>query len=144
MIIIEIVIITLYLSDFFERHKGSYYDSLTMVRTSNDIERCFLNGVITTVKDGKETLKTIVSLRKQYEYKIVSLGRKIPIAQKLLFFLFSNPVVSVNQASEHLGIGFAATSRLIDDFRRLGLLKEITGLSRNGLFVLSEYITLFK
>lgn len=138
---------TLYLSDFFERHKGAYYDFLTIARTSNNLEpwiKFFLTGVIDTAKNGKETLETIIVLRKQYEDKIISLGRKIPIAQKLLSFLFSNPVISVNQASEHLGIGFAAGSRLIADFQRLGLLKEITGLSRNRLFILSEYITLFK
>ena len=53
-------------------------------------------------------------------------------------------MISINQASEHLEIGFAAASRLIADFQRLGLLEEVTGLSRNRLFVLSEYITLFK
>jgi len=31
----------------------------------------------------------------------------------LLSSLFSNPVISVNQASEHLEVGFAAASRLI-------------------------------
>jgi len=116
-----------------------------MARTSNNLEqwiKFFLTGVIDTAKNGKETLKSIVGLCKQYEDKIVSLGRKMPIAKKLLSSLFSNPVISVNQASEHLEIGFAAASRLIADFQRLGLLKEVTGLSRNRLFVLSEYITL--
>src|SRR5207253_7997337 len=39
---------TLYLSDFFERNKGQYYDALTLFRTNNDIEhwlKFFLVGI---------------------------------------------------------------------------------------------------
>ncbi|MEI8175425.1 MAG: Fic family protein [Candidatus Omnitrophota bacterium] len=138
---------TLYLSDFFERHKGSYYDSLTVVRSSNDLDqwiKFFLTGMIETARSGKETLETIVKLRKRYEDKILMLGRKAKPAQQLLLFLFSHPVVSINQASEQLEVNFAAGSRMIADFQRLGLLKEVTGLSRNRLFSLSEYLVLFK
>ena len=46
--------------------------------------------------------------------------------------------------AKNLKIGFAATSRMFADFQRLGLLNEVTGHSRNRLFVLSEYLTLFK
>ncbi len=137
----------LYLSDFFERNKGSYYDSLSVVRASNNLDqwiKFFLSGVIDTAKNGKETLVTIVKLRKQYEDKIITMGRKAKMAQKLLLFLFSHPIVSIGHASDHLGVGFAAAGRLIADFQRVAFLKEVTGFSRNRLFSLSEYLALFK
>ena len=137
----------LYLSDFFERNKGSYYDSLSVVRASDNIDqwiKFFLSGFINTAKGGKETLEAIVRLRKRYDDKIITMGKKVKSAQKLLLFLFSHPIISIGQASEHLEIGFAATGRLIADFQRGGLLQEITGFSRNRLFVLSEYLSLFK
>ena len=74
----------------------------------------------------------------------MTLGRKAKIAQQLLLLLFSRPVISINQVSDGLDTGFAAASRLIADFQRLGLIKEVTGLSRNRLFALSEYFALFK
>jgi len=137
----------LYLSDFFERNKGSYYDALTVVRSSHDLDqwiKFFLSGVIATARNGKETLEAIVKMRKQYEEKIITLGRKAGTAQKFLLFLFSRPVISINQAAESLDIGYAASSRMIADFQRFGFLKELTGFSRNRLFALSDYLALFK
>jgi Fic family protein len=137
----------LYLSDFFERNKGSYYDALTVVRSSHDLDqwiKFFLSGVIATARNGKETLETIVKLRKRYEEKIITLGRKARTAQKFLLFLFSRPVISINQAAEYLNVGYAAGSRIITDFQRFGFLKEVTGFSRNRLFALSDYLALFK
>ena len=137
----------LYLSDFFERNKGSYYDALTVVRSSHDLDqwiKFFLSGVIATARNGKETLEAIIKMRKQYEDKIITLGRKAGTAQKFLLFLFSRPVISINQAAESLDIGYAASSRMIADFQRFGFLKELTGFSRNRLFALSDYLALFK
>jgi Fic family protein len=137
----------LYLSDFFERNKGSYYDALTVVRSSHDLDqwiKFFLSGVIATARNGKETLEAIIKMRKQYEDKIITLGRKAGTAQKFLLFLFSRPVISINQAAESLDIGYAASSRMIADFQLFGFLKELTGFSRNRLFALSDYLALFK
>ncbi|MEW5806554.1 MAG: Fic family protein [Acidobacteriota bacterium] len=138
---------TLFLSDFFDRNKGSYYDALTMVRASNDMDQWiifFLNGVITTASNARDTLRMIVRLRKQYEEKIMGLGRKAKLAQKFMLYLFSHPIISINQAAEHLEVGFAATSRLVSDFQHLGMLKEVTGYSRNRLFELTDYLALFR
>ena len=137
----------LYLSAFLEKHKGSYYDSLSLVRNSNNLDqwiRFFLSGIIETAKDAKKTLQSITKLRKKYENKIFTLSRRAESGKALLLFLFSNPIVSIPQASKHLKMSHDPTSRLISKFQKFGFLKEITGLSRNRLFVLHEYLNLFR
>lgn len=138
---------TLYLSAFFEKNRSGYYDSLTMVRQTNDLEqwvKFFLSGVIDTASDGISTFKQIVSLRQRYEAKIMTLGSRAKNAQRLLLYMFSRPIVNNKIAEKELRISFNSVNRLIKSLTDLGLLKEITGYSRNRLFVLKEYLDLFK
>lgn len=138
---------TLYLSAFFEKNKGAYYDSLTMVRQTNNLEqwvRFFLNGVIETAKDSIKTFKDIIELRQHYEQKIMTLGSRAQKGQKLLLHMFSRPIVNNKNIVKELGISFNSANRLIKSLMELGLLTEITGFSRNRLFVLKEYLDLFK
>lgn len=52
--------------------------------------------------------------------------------------------MAIKIAQEELDISFNSANRLIKSLDDLGLLKEITGYSRNRLFVLKEYLDLFK
>jgi len=138
---------TLYLSSFFEKHRGAYYDSLTMVRQNNNLEqwtKFFLNGTIETAVDSIETFKSIIKLRQKYEEKIMTLGSRAKKAQKLLLFMFSAPIVDSKRVMKELEISFNSANRLIKSLVDLGLLTEVTGFSRNRLFALKEYLDLFR
>jgi cell filamentation protein, protein adenylyltransferase len=137
---------TLYLSAFFEKNRASYYDSLSMVRQTNNLEqwiKFFLNGVIETSIDGIETFKKIIELRQNYENKIISLKSRGKNARKLLLYMFSAPIISNKIITEELKISFNSANRLIKALLNLGILKELTGHARNRLFSLNEYLNLF-
>ena len=137
---------TLYLSDYLEKRRGQYFDALTVVRTNNDLEqwlRFFLSGMIETATSGKVTFERIVKLRAEYEKKIMTFGRQAELGQTLMLCMFSNPIINIKQASKKLDVSFNTANALIDKFQKAKILKEITGLSRNQLFQLWEYLDLF-
>lgn len=138
---------TLYLSDFFESNKSKYYDALTFIRERNDMDQWiifFLSAVIETAKKGKATFEAITELRKQYEQKIMALGRRAKPAHDLLLHLFSAPAVTVADIVKILNVSVGTANTLANELNQIGILKEMTGFSRNRVFILHEYVQLFK
>jgi Fic family protein len=137
---------TLYLSDFFEKHRPSYYDALSRVRESNDLIhwlKFFLNAVITTSDKGKNTFIGIFKLREKFENRILSLGRKTQSAKKLLQFLYSKPIVTTQDIREELKISERTARDLIQEMTRIELLQEVTGYKRNRIYSFKSYLDLF-
>ncbi len=118
-----------------------------MVRKNNGLEqwiKFFLNGVIDTANDGINTFKSIIDLRLQYEQKILTLGIRAKNAQKLILHMFSKPIISIKSVEQTLGVSFNSASRLVNDLKESKILDELTGYSRNRLYVLRDYLNLFK
>jgi Fic family protein len=137
---------TLYLSEFFERNRGAYYDALTAVRASNDIEhwlKFFLTGVSETASSSKHTFESIVKLRQKCEEKILGLGKRAPKGQALLRELYTEPVMSANVIASKLSITHQSASSLIRRFEDLEILREITGRKKDRYFVFGDYLNLF-
>jgi Fic family protein len=138
---------TLYLSDFFEKNKGLYYDNLTRVRMHNDLTqwlKFFLEGVRSTSENSIQTFKNIIVLRSEVEHKIISLGKKQALAKSFLQYLYSKPITDAGDVAEVLAVNVSTALRLIDDFIKLNILIEITGFKRNRIFAFDDYIKLFR
>lgn len=137
---------SLYLSDFFERNRASYYDALMAVRVSGDINhwvRFFLSGVAETATKGKETFRAVLALRQLSEARMHELGRRGKSGLQLLNLLYRKPVMTVAEVVAALKISPPTANALVADFMRFGLLREITGYSRNRVFVFEPYLKLF-
>lgn len=137
---------SLYLSDFFERHRASYYDALMAVRISGDMNhwiRFFLTGVAQTATKGRSTFKAILALRTDSEARVHTLGRRGTNGLALLQVLYRRPIMSVGEIAEAIEVSTPTANTLVTEFERLGLLREVTGYARNRLFVFETYLDLF-
>jgi Fic family protein len=72
------------------------------------------------------------------------LGKKSKLAQQFLQDLYSKPITDSQETAQRLSINPSTALRLIEDFIRLGILKEITGYKRNRVFVFERYLKLFE
>lgn len=138
---------SLYLSDYLERHRGAYYDALTVVRSSNDLLhwiKFFLSAIIETADNGKVTFTNILDLTQRIDTKILTLGRKAENAKSILNHLYKKPVVNVNQIMTLLGISKKSANLLASDLVNLKILTEVTGYKRNRLFLFEDYLNLFE
>ena len=136
----------LYLSDYLESHRQSYYDSIMGVRFNDDVGswlRFFLEGIIKTAEKGIGALNNIMTLQKEHEEEIKSMGSRSANALKLLDRLYQNPFIDITRASKVIGQSFPTAKTLIDCLTEKNILTEITGSKRKKKYVLSKYMEIF-
>jgi len=139
----------LYLSAFFERHKGEYYDQLMAVRTTHKLEpwlRFFLVGMRETTASSIGVFKDILALKERIERQHMPTFhiRRQGNAQVLMRSLYRAPVTTIKAVTELIKAQTNTAAALIEDFVQLGILKELTGQKRNRLFIFDAYVRLFK
>jgi len=138
---------TLYLSEYFEKHRPVYYDKLMLARSKNDLTQWitfFLVAVTETCNKGVSTFEGIQSLRDDVERKrIVVLGRKTPKARELVVNLYRTPRVSAADVGRMLKVTPKTANDIIQDLVNLKILVEVTGGRRNRVFSFKEYVDLF-
>lgn len=138
----------LYLSLYFEKNKSLYYDNLSRVRTHNDMLqwlKYFLVGIEQTATQAVNTLSNILKLKESLENEIRStFGRRSNSALTLLTALFKEPVITIDKAAKICNLSYKAANDLVTKMQENKYLKELTGQSRNRIFIFEPYLNIFE
>ncbi|WP_096029722.1 Fic family protein [Campylobacter lanienae] len=137
----------LYISDYIERNKDEYYDCLTRARINNDIIgwiKFFLEAVIETSKTAKNKFKKVVEFTQEIDNEIVKFPVKTENVKKVVDFLYNEPQVTRNKLVEGTGIKLTTINGIVKVLLSEGIIKEVTGYTRNQIFVFEKYINLFR
>lgn len=137
----------LYLSSYFEKNKGLYYDNLMVVREKNDMLqwlKYFLVGIELTASLAVSTLSNIITLKAKLEQDLqANFGRRAASAQLLLNDLFIQPATSVDAVQKICDTSYKTANELVAQMCEHGILQEITGQTRNRVFIFAEYLAIF-
>jgi Fic family protein len=132
----------LYLSAYFERHRGAYYDHLLAVSQNGEWEEWllfFLRGVSVEASDASRRAGKLFDLRETYRQRFQREGAR---ANQLaaINHLFANPVTSIRELAEVLSVSFEAARRLVGSLEERDVLEEITGRRRNRMYAAREIL----
>lgn len=136
----------LYISDYIERNKETYYDALTKARTQNDIIgwiKFFLEAIIETSKTAKDKFKKVVEFTQEMNKEILTLPVKPENAKKVLDVLYDEPAINRKRLCELTQLKESTIKNIVNSFIEKEIIIEITGYSRNQIFKFQKYTDLF-
>jgi Fic family protein len=131
------------LSAYFESHRNEYYAHLLAVSQRGTWEEWliyFLRGVALEANDAVLRIRRLQTLRDEYRERIQSL-RSAARLNRLLDHLFAQPIVTISDVQELLGVQFPAAQRYVDQLVKSKILREITGHARNRVYRADEILS---
>jgi Fic family protein len=136
----------LYLSHYLKSNQYEYYNRLTAVREDGNWEewlKFFLRGVRIVSDQAIRNAELLLELREEHRRQISRTISSIQ-AMTLLDYLCDQPIVTVQMVSHHLECSYITAQRLIEDFEKGELLKEVTGQKRNKRYEYEPYLRFWK
>ena len=133
----------LYLSVYFKRHRDRYYELLDRVRQTGDWEAWlafFLQGVRETAENAAATARRLTERFAADRQRLATEGRKAGSALRVHEALQERPILSIPETRKRTHLAFPTVSAAMRLLEATGLVREITGFSRNRVYVYDEYL----
>jgi len=132
----------LYISGFFDKNRDGYVDLLLETNQEGRFEewiKFFLEGIKTQAVDALDRTTKLQELRENYRRGVQG-ESKDSKTLNLIDRLFMNPYITVNEAKEVLGVTYPTAKRRIDEFMKLGILREFEYALRDRIFVAKDIL----
>jgi len=113
-----------YISEYLERNRKEYYDSLKEITDSRDWTnwiKFFLNGIVLQAEKNTRQTKAIIDLYELMKHRIVEETHS-QFAIQCLDFIFSNPIFNSSEFYKDGDINRATASRLIKAMERSNII----------------------
>lgn len=109
----------------FERNRQSYYDGLLRVSTRGDWTgwiTFFLEGLRVAAVESTEKLNELLALQREYHAALRS-ARNSALLLTLVDHLFINPVITIPDAADVMGVTVAAARTSVQRLMDVGILR---------------------
>lgn len=136
-----------YISDYFERYRTEYYEALNRVRLYNDMTgwiNFFLQATIETAKTARRKFEKAVIFVEKMNKNVDNISGKNNNIRQILESFYENPIQETSELIEKLKISKATINRAITSMEEQNIISETTGNSRNRIYVMEEYLNIFK
>ena len=123
----------LYVSTYFEEHKGEYYDKLQAVRERAEINewlQFFLGAVTTQANDAVWRAEELTDRREEYRKRLHGSRSR---AHELLDQLLENPFITTSMARRRLGVSSQGATNLLRQLEQLGIIEPAQRVAGRSL-----------
>ncbi len=136
----------LYLSQYFERNRETYYDLLLAVSTHGawrEWVAFFLRGVEEQSREALIRVRHLQDLQTKWRQRATT-PRTSAKLLALLDHLFASPIITIPQAQKLLGVTYQAAKRHVDRLVSHGVLRQISKGSYDKTYMAREIMDIVR
>ena len=137
----------LYLSLFFNRHRGEYYRRLSAVRTDGDWEgwiTFFLEAVATIANEATDAARDIFGIVVRDRQRVLDAKSSTVMAVRLFEMLPEHPIVMIAKATSLLNTTKPTATKAVAALVDADVLVETSGRKRDRKFCYNAYLDVLR
>jgi Fic family protein len=134
----------LYMSAYFEKNRDEYMNHLLHVSQRGEWRpwiHFFLQGVVEQCDDAVGRAKRLMELRAEYKAR---LKRASGLVHTLIDELCATPAITIPRVAALLDVTYRAASLIVSKLTKAQILEEVTGRSRDRVYVASEVVNVIE